>query len=194
MNRVLLNDKYKNLIPPNKEKFIDDVNAVKETIDFSNIQDLPILIYSKNKRNALYYTLCMYFSLKKEAILGYSVITGQSLIDQKFMSEENRDMKLSEAVHYSDISFISLSQYDYTNQFLESLIIDLVEFRRNINKITIISYDILDSTKSSYIAFTQKLHAYFIANEFQVIDLSNTINSGYMNKQIKKVKGSKRIE
>lgn len=194
MNKVLLNDKYKNLIPPDIEKFIEDVNDIKNKINFNNLLDLPILIYSKNKRNALYYTLCMLFSLRKEAVLSYAVITGQTLINQHFLSEENRDIKLSDSIYYSDITFISLSQYDYSSEYLEALIIDLVEFRRNNSKITIISYDILDATKTNYISFTQKLHSYFITNDFQVLDLSNTISPGYVKKQIKKSKGSKRIE
>lgn len=192
MNKILLNEKYKNLILPDKGKFIEEVNFIKSKINFNNLQSIPLLVYGENKRHALYYTLCMFFSLKHDRVLDYSIITGQSIITQHFLSETNRDNDLIESINYADITFISLSQFDYTNEYLESLIIDLIEFRKNYNKITIISYDVLNNTKSNYFSLTQKLHSYFSTNNFQILDLleANTVQL----KQVPSKKPSARIK
>jgi hypothetical protein len=172
LTKHILTNKYKNLVLDNKEKFLKDIAYIKSLLLFDNISFNPLLIYSNNKRNALYYVLSMFFSLKKDRVLDYAVITGQTLIDQHFASEKQRDHELYNAIYYSDISFISLSQYDYTGEFLESQLINLIEFRQQRKKITVVSYDVMDSLRS-YAGLTKKLHSYFASNEFQIIDITS---------------------
>jgi len=189
MNKDILINKYKDLVSFNKNDFINDVNFFKNKLNLNSFTTAPVLIYNRNKRNALYYTLCIYYSLKDNRILDYSVITGQTLINQHFMTEESRDPNVYNAAFYSDITFISLSQFDYTSEYLENLIIDLVEFRNINKKITVISYDILDLNKVNYIALTKKLHSYFSANRYTIVDLENISEktaTSQSNKQIKK--------
>lgn len=172
LNKYLLADKYNIFVnKDNKEKFISEVSDIRHNLSLSSLKETPLLIYSKNKRNALYYTLGLHYSLKKQRILDFAVITGQSLINQHFLTEANRDNKLYTAINYADITFISLSQYDYSSEYLESLIIDLVEFRKNNNTLTVISYDILNLSKNAYVSLTNKLHSYFLTNDYQIVEL-----------------------
>jgi hypothetical protein len=173
LNKDLLKSKYKDFILENKEKFVEEVNFLKSKINLEKLTNEPLLIYSQNKRNALYYVLSLYYSLKEDRMLTYAVITGQTLINQHFASEQQRDAELYNSVYYADISFISLSQYDYTSEYLESQIIDLISFRKQNKKLTIISYDIMSSNQN-YINLTKKLHAFFLANDYQILDLAKT--------------------
>lgn len=172
LNKVLLNNKYSNFISDNKSKFIEEVDELKSMIDFSSIKNKSLLVYNKNKRNQLIYLFSIYNSLLKDRILDYTVITGQSLINQHFLSESMRDNNLYDGLHYDDLAFIILSQFDYTSEYLESLIIDLIEFRSNMGKITIVLYDVLDSAKQSYTDLTRKIQAYFVANNFKIVDIT----------------------
>jgi len=193
LNKDILINKYKDLIPVYEDDFVSDVNLFKSKLNSDSLNNRPVLIYNRNKRNALYYTLCLYYSLKNEHVLDYTVIAGQTLINQHFMTEENRDEKIYNAAFYSDITFISLSQFDYSSEFLESLIIELIEFRNTNKKLTIISYDILDSDKSNYISLTRKLHAYFLANKYNIIELENIIHDAKERQQINTTKKRGRI-
>lgn len=170
INNKLLNNKYKSLIQKDENEFLAELKFIKENIDFSKLQDKPILCYSQNRRNALYYLLAYYYSLKKDKVLTYAVTTGQSFIDQHFMNE-NKDNELLDNLNYSDITFISLSEFDYTNQYLEALLINLVQSRADRNQITVISYDVLSSGRNSYLNYTKSLNAYFASNKFQIIDI-----------------------
>lgn len=177
LNKNLLTNKYINFIGTDKDKFLSECNDIKQSINLNALSDKPMLIYSKNKRNAIYFILSLHYALKYDRLLDYTVITGQSLIDQHFLSEHARDNELYNGIHYDDLAFISLSQFDYTSEYLESLIINLVESRTIDKKITIISYDVMEAN-SGYLNFTKKLNAYFNSNEFQVINLvSKTTNS-----------------
>jgi len=176
LNKETLKNKYKDLVLENKEKFLEETKFIYSKLNLKALSEAPLLIYSQNKRNALYYILSINYSLKRERILDYAVITGQTLINQHFMKDENRDNQLYQNVLYSDITFLSLSQYDYTNEYLESQIIDLIEFRKMNKKLTIISYDIMNSGQN-YIHLTKKLHAYFLSSQFQIVDLTGNKNS-----------------
>jgi hypothetical protein len=194
LNVLLLNKRYKNFIPENKTNFSEEVNFLKNKIDLKKLSNEPLLIYSQNKRNALYYVLSIFYSLKFDRILDYTVITGQTLINQHFMSEQNRDNALYNSVYYADITFLSLSQYDYTSEYLESQIIDLIEFRRQNKKLTIISYDVMASGQQ-YVTLTKKLHTYFLNSQFQIIDISKKQETPFdiKNKKEKENSGGKRI-
>lgn len=182
LNKGILNETYKNLISYKKEKFSEDIKYLKNRMNFKSLESLPLLIYSKNKRNALYYILCNYFSLKNGRVLTYSIITGQSLLDQHFASNENKDYEVLDGVLYSDISFISINQYDYINEYLEAQIINIIESRNQSGRLTIITIDVLEPDKP-YSGIAKKLKNYFVTNSFQVLDLvgshqpSRTTNS-----------------
>jgi len=176
LNKVLLKDKYKDFVLEDKQKFLEETQSIHSKLNLNEISNLPMLIYSQNKRNALYYILSLHYSLKLDRILDYAVITGQTLINQHFTSEDNRDNVLYNNVYYADLTFISLSQYDYSSEYLESQIIDLIEFRTNNKKLTIISYDIMNSGKN-YINLTKKLHSYFLSSRFQIVDMTGQVNS-----------------
>lgn len=175
INLVTLKSKYKDLIPSsaNQEVFLKDLQDLKTKLGPLLSNHKNAFIISKNKRNALFYYLCLYYSLVENKILDKTVITGQTYIDQHFMNEE-KDKTLYEEVRYNDIAFVSLSQYDYTNQYLENLIIELIEFRNNNNKITIISYDVVDLTNTQYLNQIAKLTTYFNNNKFPIINLTGT--------------------
>jgi hypothetical protein len=172
INKDMLAKKYKDFVSEDKQKFIEQLNFIKSKINVEALQNRPLLIYSQNKRNALYYVLAIYYSLKNEKLLNYEVVTGQTLINQHFATSTDKDHELHERVYYTDLTFINLSQYDYSSEYLESQIIDLVEFRNRQKKLTIISYDVMNSGQN-YINLTKKLHAYFVSNEYQIADLTS---------------------
>lgn len=171
LNIHLLNDKYKNLIPQNDiDNFIIETHKLKQRLNFNLINELkPLLIYNRNQRNQLYYLLSVNYSLQLDKILNYTVITGQTFTRQHFANDE-KDKELYDNTYYDDLVFISLSQSDYTSEYMENLIIDLVEFRARNNKITVITYDLLSST--NYQTQTRKLSEYFAANKYTIMDLS----------------------
>ena len=173
LNKLMLKERYKDLVLEDREKFLAELNFIKEKINLHNLSRQPLLIYSQNKRNALYYILSVFYSLKADRILDYTVVTGQTLINQHFATEKERDADIYTGIYYDDITYISLSQYDYTSEYLESLIIDLIEFRRQNKKLTIISYDVM-SSGSQYVSMTKKLHSYFLSSQFQIVDISKT--------------------
>jgi hypothetical protein len=182
MQKDLLIQKYKDFILEDKDKFKNELEFIYNKIQFKNLNNSPLLIYSQNKRNALYYILSMHYALKKDRLLNYAVVTGQTLNNQHFATAQTKDAELHERVYYSDITFVSLSQYDYTNEYLESQIIDLIEFRKANGKMTIISYDVMTSTQN-YITLTKKLHAYFLNNEFQIVDITSNRPGAVFDKQ-----------
>lgn len=170
MNLDLVKDKYKAFVSKDKDKFIEELSLIKKHDKSFTNNDMPVLIYSKNHRNALYYFLCVKYSLEADRILDYAVTTGQTYIDQHFMNDD-KDKSLYDSLRYSDISFISLSQFDYTNQYLENLLIELVEFRKAQGRITIISFDIIDSF--TYEKTTAKLYNYFVSNNYPIINMTD---------------------
>jgi len=174
MNKIKLSRKYKNLVGSNVTKFIADGNYVKARLKLQELKEEPLLIYSDNRRNAIYYIACVHHCLRLNRLLDYVVVTGQTLINQHFMSEDTRDNELWGKLYYTDIAFISLSQFDYTSEYLESLIIDLIEFRKNNHKVTIISYDTMSVKGASYNHQTKRLQLYFNGNQYPIIDLHNT--------------------
>jgi len=175
MNIDLLKAKYKKLVPLDIPKFHMELSYVRDKLGSVSINKMPMLIYSKNKRNALYYYLCIKHSIAEDRLLDYAITTGQTYIDQHFMNDD-KDKTLYESLRYSDIAFISLSSFDYTNQYLESLLIELIEFRKNYDKVTIITFDIIDAF--SYERMTAKLHNYFSSSSYPIINLVDVKKEG----------------
>lgn len=157
--------KYEKLKSINYDKYVDTLLK----IDFSSLDyKRPILVYSDIDKSAIYFTFCIYMALKENRLLDYNIITGQSLINQHFMNE-NKDYELYNRLYYGDITFISLSSFDYTSEYLESLIIELVEFRNNLNKTTIITYELGNEQFKA-----TKLNNYFSSNNYTIIDLGKS--------------------
>lgn len=163
LNKVILKDKFEKLIVGSTEAFANKVSKVEEFIKRSKLSGKDsLLIYGSDSRNAIYYTLGVYYSLRNNRVLDYVVSTGQHFINQHFLESTDKDKVLYNQMYYSDLLFISLSQFDYTSDYLESLLIDLVETRSNNQKYTIIYFDVLDS--KDYLRTTIKLNNYFDSN------------------------------
>lgn len=170
LNKIILADKFSKLIVGPKDKFVEKVGQIRDVICRNKIDDTrSVLLFGTDNRESIYYTFGVYYSLLAQRVLDYAVTTGQHFINQHFLSEENKDLELYRKIYSSDILFISLSQYDYTSDYLESLLIDLVDTRSINKKPTIIYYDTLSN--KNYITTTKKLSDYFIANHL-VIDLT----------------------
>lgn len=167
ISKEMLYSRYKPLVT--HEGFFKDIDSL--SIDLENINfDNPLLIYSNSKRNALMYLLLVYLSVKSNRLMDYAVITGQSLINQHFEDTGNKDTNLFEKLYYTDVAFISLSEYDYTSEYLESLIIELINFRKNANKVTIVIYDILGNQVNK--KKVENLEKFYKTSEFGVVDIT----------------------
>lgn len=170
LNKFILADKFKPLITGPRDKFVKKADQVRSIIFNNNLSDVKaILLYGSDTREPVYYVFGIYYSLLKDRVLDYAITTGQHFINQHFLTEATRDLDLYGKIYSSDLLFISLSQFDYTSDYLESLLIDLVDTRSTNNKITIIHYDILDT--KNYMHTTKKLSDYFLSNHI-VIDLT----------------------
>jgi hypothetical protein len=161
-----LKDKYKSLVYSDKEKFLEELKFVRDSADFTKIPAEPILIYSVGKKRAFYYALCFHFSLLKKKVLDYSLITSRQYLDQHFLDRADRDSLYKEALS-TELSFISLSANDNTNDYMEQLLIDLVENRFYKNDVTVIFIDMSEGAIE-----VKKLDRYFRNNSFAVLDLT----------------------
>jgi len=166
LNLKFLKDKYKSLVYSDKEKFLDELKFVKDNVDFTKIPAEPILIYSMGKKRAFYYALCFHLSLLKKKVLDYSFITSRQYLDQHFLDRADRDSLYKEALS-TELSFISLSANDNTNDYMEQLLIDLVENRFYKNDVTIVFVDMSEGTTE-----VKRLDRYFRNNSFAVLDLT----------------------
>jgi hypothetical protein len=173
MNKNMLNKKYKDIISYDKEQFVRDVNKAKAGLNLNDLGEAPLLVYTDNKRQAIFYTLCMYHALRTQRILDYSIQSGRFIVDQAFKTVENRDMKMYDEAYYNDILFITLTQYDLTNDYINSILLDLVEFRTNQHKVTVVLYDIMDMQAAPYRKATAPFLAYFNSREYNIRDLRN---------------------
>jgi hypothetical protein len=180
LNTQILNNKYNSLISVDKKAFAANLKLIRSNISLKELDKDPILCYinPKYNKNALYYTLAVFHSLREYKVLSYAIITGQTLINQHFLSEDKRD-DIYEEIFYNDIAFISLSEFDYTSDYLEALLIDLIEFRQRKGKLTVISYDVLAPSKGSYKVFTKNLRAYMQANSYKILDMTSTLASSF---------------
>ena len=168
LDRIKL--KYSNLIEDNPS-FLGIVDEVKSKIDFSKLSATsPLLVYSRNNKNAIYFVLCTYLSFMSDKLLDYVITTGQIYVDHHFMTSD-KNFFLYYNIQHSDITIIALSQFDYTSEYLESLLIDLVENRKLRNKLTIIYYDTIDNNYSKQ---TKKLHDFFNNNNYTVLNMTST--------------------
>ena len=117
--------------------------------------------------------------------MDYAVITGQSLINQHFADTGDKDKDLFEKLYYTDVAFISLSEYDYTSEYLESLIIELINFRKNANRVTIVIYDILGNQVNK--KKVENLEKFFKTSEFGIIDITKVTKRVTVVKEPQKV-------
>lgn len=179
----MLSDKLKLLINTPTDMFLSEANKVKESKKINIISfplGKPVLVYNKGNKNVIFYLLGLHYSLHKGKVLDYVITTGQNFINQHFLTEQNRDIELHNKLQYSDIAFIALTQFDYTSEYLESLIIDLAETRAIRGLETIVYYDVLDT--KNYLNTTSKLYNYFNASH-KTNDLTTTVKSAVTSKR-----------
>lgn len=195
LNINILREKYSKFVPvDNVDNFIKDTETIKNSKHIKNLKHyIPALVYEVNKRDALFFTLGIMFSLEKGRVLDYTVITGQTFSREHFADKGDKDIELNNLIYSNDILFISLSEFDYTTQYLESLIVDLIEFRKDRNLITVIHFDIVNN--NNYANTTKILKQYFESNKYQVIHMStsSTKQSTPVVKAVKKGKGNRFI-
>lgn len=180
INKETLTKKLDYLVPNNKEQFKVDLSIIKKLlIDNKPNYKKPLLVHSTINKNAIFYMVTVYFSLQADKILNFLITTGQNIITQHFLDNENKDMDFNSRLYYDDILFISISQVDYTSNYLESIIIDLIETRQFNNKATVIVYDSLDM-------------ASYLSNLFSYLASTETTTIKTTNKPITKKKDNKK--
>ena len=182
ISKEMLYSRYKPLVT--HEGFFKDIEGLSVDLGVINFNN-PVLIYSNSKRNVLIYLLLVYLSVKNNRLMDYVVITGQSLINQHFADIGNKDKDLFEKLYYTDVAFISLSEYDYTSEYLESLIIELINFRKNANRVTIVIYDILGNQVNK--KKVENLEKFFKTSEFGIIDITKVTKRATVVKEPQKV-------
>lgn len=173
LNINLLNDRYGTFIPEkDSDTFAKEVTEIKNSLNLELINELkPLLIYSRNKRNELLYLMGITYSLIKKRVLNYTVITGATFTRQHFATSSERDHELQDDTYYGDLLYILLSQNDYGSEYMENLIIDLIDFRHQQGKVTVVIYDTNGSTKNP-LTVTQKLNSYFANNKHTIQELT----------------------
>lgn len=182
ISKEMLYSRYKPLVT--HEGFFKDIEGLSVDLGDINFNN-PVLIYSNSKRNVLIYLLLVYLSVKNNRLMDYAVITGQSLINQHFADIGDKDKDLFEKLYYTDVAFISLSEYDYTSEYLESLIIELINFRKNANRVTIVIYDILGNQVNK--KKVENLGKFFKTSEFGIIDITKVTKRATVVKEPQKV-------
>lgn len=182
ISKEMLYSRYKPLVT--HEGFFKDIEGLSVDLGVINFNN-PVLIYSNSKRNVLIYLLLVYLSVKNNRLMDYAVITGQSLINQHFADIGDKDKDLFEKLYYTDVAFISLSEYDYTSEYLESLIIELINFRKNANRVTIVIYDILGNQVNK--KKVENLGKFFKTSEFGIIDITKVTKRATVVKEPQKV-------
>lgn len=182
ISKEMLYSRYKPLVT--HEGFFKDIEGLSVDLGVINFNN-PVLIYSNSKRNVLIYLLLVYLSVKNNRLMDYAVITGQSLINQHFADIGDKDKDLFEKLYYTDVAFISLSEYDYTSEYLESLIVELINFRKNANRVTIVIYDILGNQVNK--KKVENLEKFFKTSEFGIIDITKVTKRATVVKEPQKV-------
>lgn len=171
MNKAMLNHRYRGLIPYNKEKFVQDVNDLKSSLDLTKVVGDTALIYSDGLREALQYTLCVYNSLKADRLLDYRSVTAYEIREDHFMPSESRDGELASDLNYVDILFIKMSQFDNLNDYVENLLVDIIGFRTDNKKLTYVIYDTMGAPGSPNLA-VRKIHKYFTSRGYTIVNLN----------------------
>lgn len=168
VNLETLKSKIESLVPTNKEKFKEELKQIhSQLVKIEPPLNKPLLVHTAINKNAIFYMLITYYSLVAKKILDFTITTGQNFITQHFMDNADKDKEFNSKLYYTDLLFITVSQLDYTSEYLESLIIDLIETRTLNNKTTIIVYDSVGATSK-----LQKLSAYFDSIEAYTLNTS----------------------
>lgn len=184
INKETLAKKLEQLVPTDKEQFKLDLERLKAIlVEAKPSYKKPLLIHSTMSKSAVFYMIVTYFSLQAGKILDYVITTGQNIITQHFLDNENKDMDFNSKLYYDDILFISISQIDYTSDYLESLIVDLIETRQFNGKATVIVYDLMEMP-----AYLSKLSNYFNSNDSLIIKINGQKTIG---KAVSKKVGTK---
>lgn len=180
LNKYLLADKYKILIgQQDKEEFTREVEVIRSSIDFSKLKTGPLLIFGNDIKNALYYTLGIFYSVKDDKILDFIETKGQTITTQHFMEME-KDFGFANDLYYTDLAFIELSSVDNLSEYLEKLVIEITDFRRIRGKTTVIFVNTYNMNVSIP-NLIPNIRAYFHSNRLQVLDITAQ-TSGYTNR------------
>lgn len=184
ISKELLKYKYGKLIEQPIEEFIKEATFIQTQFKDTNLNvDRPLLIYGNNNRNACVYSLGVNYSILNKKVLDYTIITAPHFINQHFLSEEHRDMELYQNMYYTDLLFITISQLDYKHQYLESLLIDLIETRLTSNKLTHIYFETNGSKKNnaSYMTLFN-----YLTNKQLALDITATTKPSSFSKPTQK--------
>lgn len=169
ITKNMLLNRYNRIVPDNKEKFLSEINAVKRSINFNKLGNKPLLIYTDGHIEAICYLLLFYYSSKDDRLLDYRTISGESLTRLQLTSEENRDIELYNHVRYTDMSFVTITGFEQNINLIESIVIELVDYRETIEKRTVVIYD---KRYTKAIKKVKNLDLYFSNRGYQVVDIS----------------------
>lgn len=148
INIETLKNKLQYLLPQNVEQFKTDLEKVRSSlIALSPKYSKPLLVYSTVTKNAVYYMTTIYYSLQVDRLLNFTITTAGNISTQHFLDNESKDKDFHSNLYYDDLLFITVSELEYTTQYLESLIVDLVETRANTGRTTIVVYDTPDTAR-----------------------------------------------
>lgn len=196
LSKELLNNKYSKFLPTTDKEpeFIKGLEQIKKSINLQNLNQCikPLLVYSNVNQNPLFYLLAVNYSLQQDRVLDYVSVRAQTFVRQHFADKE-RDTELYDSIYYTDLLFITLTQADYTSEYMESLIHDLVEFRHNRNTYTVVCYEVIDKTDKTYLGQTKNLRQIFGNRGYGIIDLIQDITTQHSVVKGNKVVGKGRI-
>lgn len=179
INKETLKMKLSHLVPTNTELFKADLEKIRKNL-ISNSPEYgsPLLVYCTINKSAVYYMTVVYYSLQVDRILDFTVTTAGNISTQHFLDNESKDKDFHSNLYYDDLVFITVSELEYTSQYLEALIVDLVETRANAGKTTVVVYDSMDTTRR-----LTRIFDYFEKNSYSKI--STNAMSTVTNTQLK---------
>lgn len=189
ISKALINDKYNTLLPQaeQEKQFLAELKHLKQTLNLSQLKlgHKPLLVYTNKPLDPLHYLLCVTYSLQESKVLDYLSVRAQTFIRQHF-ADVDRDQSLYDEIYYTDILFVVLTQADYTSEYLETLLQDLVDFRRRRQTYTILIYEDINESQTSQTSHTVKLKNFFNRNSFPVVDLIDDITTTHSATQRRK--------
>lgn len=176
LNMRVLNERYKNLIPVNNlDVFANNINNIKKRLDLDLINTLkPVLIYTRNALNELMYLMSVNYSLQKTRVLNHIVVSGQTLTRQNF-ADGDKDRELHEDTYYEEVLYITLSQTDSLSEYMENILIDLIDFRQRNRKQTVIIYDVMQGVKPT--TQTKRLEDFMKSRQYIIQDTISVVTT-----------------
>lgn len=167
MNKNQINAFYKNLIYPDKDKFIKEAKEIQREIDFSSITKGPVLVIGDFKTKPLYFLFCIYFSKNERRILNYINLTATTWHQNQFKNIEEKNYNFQDKVLFGDITFIKFGISEKIKPYLQQLVLNVIEERETNNRRTVVYVD------SKYVTYSKikKLKSHFKDNNYSIIDV-----------------------